>query len=450
MEKRDSRKRITSTGIVLIVMLLGMWLTLRLFINPGGSGSGEFNTYRGPVLPMTCLNGSEGIYVQRNVDFDFGAYRDYAHISTLGKGAARITDSYILSNTSGEKKTLELVYGFQGQFIDHPEEFPTITVNGAEIQPELYPSVDTEQLVWSAHNFTSYSHALTGNDFLRAALEESEEMDIPVTVYHFTELTYEGSEIAGFPMLTLRFSLDENTSVWTMVAHEHGTEEDGRIRMMFRVDGGEAWVFTFGGKLIDPEYGGNRDYNISDTSAIDGVTFKLEVYESSLSDALWELAREYDFWSIEGQDTYPNPGYMTPELLVDGAVKRIRALGYLEPSDKIRMIESLFYQVITEPRMMYMVFPVELEPGQSVTVDASYFQEPSLDISGPKNYREGYELATRLGSDLHFTNLTSSLSNTALVELGRQNFGFDLENGVTKVTLDLNVDCYYLEIKIKK
>ena len=118
-------------------------------------------------------------------------------------------------------------------------------------------------------------------------------------------------------------------------------------------------------------------------------------------------------------------------------------------SEKIILIESLFHKVVTEPRMMYLVFPVVLESGQSVTVEATYIQEPSLDISGPKHYREGYELATKLGSDLHFANLSSSLSNTALIELGKQNFGFDLEKGITEVILDLQVDRYYLEVKIK-
>lgn len=450
MKNQKPKKRISSTGIILIVMLIGMRLIFRMLINPFGAGSGEFNGYRGPVLPMTSLNGAEGVDVQRNVDFDFSPYQNPKDYSNLGKGAAGITDTYVLTNTTGENQTIELVYGFQGQFIDHPEEFPTMTVDGMEIQPTLYPSVDTEELVWNANNFERYSLVLNENDFLEIAIEKSEELDIPVTAYHFTELSYDGDEVAGFPMLTLRFTLDENTTIGTMFADEFGTEEDERQRIMFRVDRDEAWVFTIGGTLVDPEFGGNKDYNISETSAIDGVNFKLETYETTLTDAIQQFAQDYDFWSIEGQDTYPNAGGLTPELLVDGAVKRIHAMGYLEPSEQVRMIDSLFYEVITEPRMMYLIFPVELEASQSVTVEASYIQEPSLDISGPKHYREGYELATKLGSDLHFTELSSSLSNTDPIELGEQNFGFDLERDITEVILDLQIERYYLEVKIKK
>ena len=449
MENKKSNLSSIIISFLVFALVAAIWAVLQMLLNPFGSGSGDFQSYRGPVLPMTSLNGADGVDVDRNVDFDFAPYQDGNDYSTLGKGAAGITDTYILTNTTGETKTLELVYGFQGQFIDHPEEFPSITVDGVMIQPELYPSVDMEELVWNAHNFDRYSQVLEENDFLSTALQQSEELDIPVTAYHFTDLAYEGAEVAGFPMLTLRFSLDENTTVWTMIVDEFGAEQNGKQRMMFRIDRGEAWVFTVGGTFIDPEFGGNKDYNVTDSSAIDNISYKLETYEITLNDVIQHFAQSYDFWAIEGQNTYPNAGGLTPELLVDGTIKRIHSMGQQNSSEKIMLIESLFHKVVTEPRMMYLVFPVVLESGQSVTVEATYIQEPSMDISGPKHYREGYELATKLGSDLHFANLSSSLSNTALIELGKQNFGFDLEKGITEVILDLQVDRYYLEVKIK-
>ena len=39
------------------------------------------------------------------------------------------------------------------------------------------------------------------------------------------------------------------------------------------------------------------------------------------------------------------------------------------------------------------------------------------------------------------------MANTELVEIVRQNFGFDLQNGVTTVELDLNEGHYYLEVR---
>ena len=59
-------------------------------------------------------------------------------------------------------------------------------------------------------------------------------------------------------------------------------------------------------------------------------------------------------------------------------------------------------------------------------------------------------MATRLASDLTFNGLSASLSHTDFIELGEQNFGFNLDKGVTEVNLDPNVERYYLEVKIKK
>ena len=449
MKKQATQKRSIIIGVIIFALICGIWAILQMLINPFGSGSGEFQSYRGPVLPMTCINGADGMDVTRNVDFDFYPYQDGKDYSTLGKGAARITDTYVLTNTTNKPTTLELVYGFQGQFIDHPEEFPTITVDGAQVIPVTCPSVDSNRLVWNANNFDEYSQILEENDFLSLAVQPSVELDIPVTAYHFTDLTYSGNETLVYPMLTVRFSLDENTTVWTMIVDEFGTEDDGRQRMMFRVDRGEAWIFTVGGTIADFECGGNRDYNVTESSTIDGVSFKLETLETTLFDVIHDHAQDYDFWSIEGQDTYPNCGAMTPELLAAGAIKRIQTDSFEESPERIRLIEALFYDVITEPRMIYHIFPVEIGPSESVTVEAAFIQEPSLDISGPNDYREGYELATKLGSNLHFTSLASSLSNTDIIELGEQNFGFDIENNITEVTLDLQVERYYLEVRVK-
>ena len=56
---------------------------------------------------------------------------------------------------------------------------------------------------------------------------------------------------------------------------------------------------------------------------------------------------------------------------------------------------------------------------------------------------------TRLGSNLDFTEQRAALENTDNIQIERQNFGFDLEKGVTEVTLDLETEHYYLEIQAK-
>lgn len=449
MSERNKEKRSIASWLGFLLLLPCFAFLMGLFLNVEGSGSGAFSYYRGPVLPMTSLNGAGGVEVARGVDFDFSPYQELdpytnPYANTV-YGAAGITDTYTLTNTTGETKQLDLVYGFQGSFIDESAEFPTITVDGTAIKPRLYPSVDTGDLVRSAGNFETYSRILQDNDFLGTAMAQAGAWDIPVTVYHITDLSYTGSETASYPMLTLGFSVDENTRVWTLEADVLGEDF-----LMFRVDRGEAWVYTLGGTLQNMEFGGNKGYNVYETSALEGVTYRMKTYESTLEDVIRQAAREYDYWAIEGHDYYPNPGFVTAEILAEGALKRFPLDGDRRPYGVIQSINGLFYQVIAEVRMMYLVFPVTLEPGQTLTVAASYIQEPSHDNSGPKTKREGYDLATKLGSDLNFTGLAASLSHTEGITLGKQNFGFDLKNGITQVALDPQAERYYLEVKIPR
>ena len=78
------------------------------------------------------------------------------------------------------------------------------------------------------------------------------------------------------------------------------------------------------------------------------------------------------------------------------------------------------------------------------------WKEPSFDFgcSGSENVGlQGYDLVTRLGSNLDFTAQTAALVHTDSIELIRQNFGFDPENGVAEVALDMETEHYYLEVR---
>ena len=59
----------------------------------------------------------------------------------------------------------------------------------------------------------------------------------------------------------------------------------------------------------------------------------------------------------------------------------------------------------------------------------------------------GYDMVTRLGSNLIFTEQTASLEDRGRIEIVRQNFGFDIENGIDEVELDMEEPHYYLEVR---
>ena len=95
-------------------------------------------------------------------------------------------------------------------------------------------------------------------------------------------------------------------------------------------------------------------------------------------------------------------------------------------------------EALSQERVLYLSFPVTVPAGGSVTVAASFWKAPSYDYgcSGSENVGlQGYDLVTALGSTLEFTGQTAALVNTDTIEIVRQNLGFDLENGVTQVSL---------------
>ena len=101
-------------------------------------------------------------------------------------------------------------------------------------------------------------------------------------------------------------------------------------------------------------------------------------------------------------------------------------------------------------RIFYLEAQVTIPAGGSVTLTAEMTKEGSYDFycAHTKNRDVyGYDTVTRLGSNLTCTGQTAVLEDRGQIEIVRQNFGFDLENGVNEVALDPDQEHYYLEVK---
>lgn len=441
----DKRKRKISVPALLALAL--PMLLIRTFFTPGGGGIGAYSHYAGPVLPMTAISGGENLEVKRNVDFDFSAYESERK-NILDHGSTIITDTYQLTNTSPETVTVELAYGFEGQFIDPAEQFPRITVDGSGADTVLLPSVDVTGTVHHASGWERYKKALTENDFLSNALTPAVEPEIPVTVYHFSNPVYEKPEVDTTILYGVQFTIPEGSRIWVrdygMTDYDPETKE---IKLYFLENMGDGWMFVEGENPKQLTFIGNAGYNETKDSALKELSVQMESYEADFVDCLWEFANTYDFWA--DNHGYPNPGYLTPELLYDGALKLMAEPNYRNPSGEIQAMSAMFYHVVTDIRLLYQVFPVEIPAGETVTVSAVFTQEPSTDNGGPKKPRAGYDMATCLGSNLNFTEQTSTLTNWEEIEIVKQNFGFDLKKEITEVMLDLAVERYFLDVAAK-
>ena len=98
-------------------------------------------------------------------------------------------------------------------------------------------------------------------------------------------------------------------------------------------------------------------------------------------------------------------------------------------------------------RVMYAAFDVTVPAHGSVSVTATMHKDNSCDFIGKKKNVDGYDLATQLGSTLAFTQQCASVSNTEPVRIVENNFGFNLDAGITQVTLDPEVEHYWMQVE---
>ena len=178
----------------------------------------------------------------------------------------------------------------------------------------------------------------------------------------------------------------------------------------------------------------------------------IDRYETDLDTALWEMAQllfagslRMEYGTMEEADFEMYYALLcdwltTYGLLSDDVVERYE-YGMLGEND-----------FATVERVFYARAAVTLPPEGSVTVSAELLKKASFDYActGSDNVGvSGYDAVTTLGSNLKFCAQRARLEDRGLVEIVRENFGFDPEKGVTEVELDMNREHYYIEVRRK-
>jgi hypothetical protein len=145
---------------------------------------------------------------------------------------------------------------------------------------------------------------------------------------------------------------------------------------------------------------------------------------------------------------------VTEQLLYRAVISMLK---YTElgdrPKDRYQWmsLNDLISEAYTMNRMMYLVKEITIPAGQTVELSSSFIKGASYDFycEGSKDNRgvDGYDMMTTLGSDLRFTEQRASISLPATMQILRQNFGFDVNKGITEVVLDMTKERYYLEVK---
>jgi len=433
----------------------------------GGAGHGEgsiFMSYAGPVFPLTLSEEDSTITALRNISYDFSLKSE----DSVRVWGAKVKDSYTLSNSSPEEKKVKVIYPFAGSFNELQQLMPVITVNGREIPCTLYAGgysggftgvygandPDGSSNLLLLNSWEGYKALLEDGSYQRDAFKPYPVLSQKVIVYSFSD--FKAPEEYEAATQAISFNIDpDKTTILQYGFEGSAIGEDGFRQFDYFVPKNEAsrkstkMLIVIGDDIGDYTLQGYKTGACEKGNELDGVSATITRTERVLSDVLVELIDDF-------YEQYDDKSFlMVPKDMFLGAVSEfLLQYGVLSESVRDRykygMLEVIISETRTLQRVFYLEFEVTIPAGGSISVVADMYKKPSYDFacSGSENIGiQGYDMVTRLGSNLHFNALTAELTSTENIEIVRQNFGFNLSQGITKVELDLMKEHYYLEIR---
>lgn len=469
----------------------------------GSDGASVFMSYAGPVFPLTLGEENDAIEAERNVTLDFEPWapvwisnREEADSRTWLTEAERqevlelynehypeggqyksstdilVTDAYMLTNTSAEEQTLTVRYPFVSGLDNLEENRPTLTADGTELETTLRVGsyAGGFEGVWGAndpegtanlaypHSWTDYQTLLSDGSYLENTLGPGPDVtDVPVVVYKLTDpYGPEQDEEAGItnPTLRVTFNLDyDKTNILTYGFHGASYDREAGVMIQdFSIPQPgepnygtkEFYLLVLGEDVENMTIQGYANGSLeADAPRLEGCGATVERYESDLDTMLRQLLPL--IWEEAGQEGADF------EMYYRAFLEQLLSYGVLsdEPVERYDTgwLENIEGGMV---RVCWLESEVTVPAGGTVSITAAMTKEGSYDFHCAETANQGvygYDLVTRLGSNLACSVQTATLEDRGQIEIVRQNFGFDLERGITTVPLDPAEEHYYLEVR---
>ena len=484
------------TGVIPLLQVGGN--TGSVGVNPKNSGPTTFMSYAGPVFPLTLREENSGITAERDITLDFlpwtpewqsdGELELSAEYQALLENYDKwfpnggffrtpnilVTDRYTLTNTTSQAQTVSVLYPFAGYNLR--QTLPVLFADGGRLDTTLYaggyaggymgplssrPRPGSVNLKYP-DSWEDYRDALADGGYLANALGGYPDLSgVPAIVYELTDpWGEERDEKAGRPNPTIRvdFELDYEKTVVLSYGFDGGAfdRERGWMDRQFSIPqssyGDEIETYYLIVIGDDVENLTTQGYVTGGWDTEKTIEFGVTVrrYETDLESVLRQAVGEmYRNWEGTTEDTGDFEmyfGLLKGWLVTDGPLSGDPAeryyTGMLEEND-VRELDRVFY----------LEAEVTVPAGGSVTLSAVMCKDGSFDYHCARTGNKGvygYDLVTELGSNLTCTGQRAAIEDRGMIEIVRQNFGFDLENGVKTVDLDPAQEHYYLEVRGSK
>uniref|UniRef100_UPI00261050B5 hypothetical protein n=1 Tax=uncultured Flavonifractor sp. TaxID=1193534 RepID=UPI00261050B5 len=384
---------------------------------------------------------------------DGGYYRSYDHIL--------VSDRYTLTNGSGTDQEVTIYYPFAATLDKLSKYRPTLTADGAELDTALVVGSNGAQ--YSAGSWEDYQALFSGGTYLENALAPLRDpASIPVIVYEFTDpYGPEESEEAPNPSIRANMELDYDRTAVLSYGFQGGSydREAGTMMQDFSIPepgdssyGSTRYLLVLGEDIANLTTGGYVTGGTDpDTPVLPDSGVTVTRYESDLDTMFRTILTHALARRMDTEDMmYAALDFETCYRVILDRFYQSGLPENLSEWQGTGCIEDFISESFTMDRVSWVSAQITIPAGGSVTVEASFAKAGSFDYACAHTQNRGvygYDLVTKLGSNLACTSQTATLEDRGLIEIVRQNFGFDLENGVNTVTLDLAQEHYYLEVK---
>jgi len=418
----------------------------------------------GPLMPMTFTEKNDSVTADRDITYDF--------TNSPANGIATIIDEYVLTNTSSEAQTLTYLYPYTGYRNEVIESTPVITVDGMETSPAIDNGIYKDFTAYG--EISSYLQLSSTDDYYTmlkddvagtAPKVDESIMNEKLTVYEFG---YPFEEEAVYPskMCTLfRVAKEDMNSVYCVnmsllyedekyVYYGYLYENEDNFKEICMLYHKSLLIFVDGAPENIAAFNGYLDEETWNYVPGDGISVKSNVYECTFKELATELANT----KLEGTMYESYEAY--EELFLDKLMIMI--------SDSVLYrrsgvdLETEYYMVGPNCDLAWFVYEawrpygfyllrdtITVPAGESITVRfeynriGKYWEEPEEMYKGIF----GYDNTPNLGTNITFTGQSAAIEDNGYIEIVDQNYGFDLENNIREVELELDTEKYYMYVR---
>lgn len=414
----------------------------------------------GPLMPMTFTSENGNVSADRDITYDF--------TDSPANGIATIVDEYVITNTSGEAQTLTYLYPYTGYRYDILANKPVVTVDGVTTAPVINNGIYYGNNIYDY--MMPYNQFATTDDY-HTLLEEDVAGTVPkadesvmndtVTVYeygypyvaeHEYPATLFGVEKEYMnSVYTVNMSLLYEDEQYAYYGYLYESEEnyketgqfDHKAMLIFK-DDVPVNITAYCGELTEE----NWDY-----VPVEEISIETNIYECTFKELALELVDTALNGTVYADDEAYKALFLDKLMIMISDSVAFRNSGADEESEYYILTYGdldLLVNEATNPFGFYLLEDTVTVPaGGSITIRFEYDKTGKYWEEPEDMYRGifGYDNCPNLGTNITFTSQSAAIADNGDIEIVEQNYGFDLENDIRNVELELDAERYYMYVK---